>query len=69
VKHRLEKESKTLQARQIDLCEEWRTVNATSMPSDSLWEKEVRNFHGVGSLSSHAWEHLQRWWRNGRDRS
>jgi hypothetical protein len=67
MKHRFETLTKTLRDRQIDLCEEWRSVNASPMLSDSPWEKEVRNFHGGGLLSSQAWEQLEHWWRNHRD--
>jgi hypothetical protein len=67
MKHRIERSGKTLREQQIDLCEEWRKANTAPILIDSPWEKEVRDFHGDGSLSGDAWAQLQKWWRNHRD--
>ena len=51
---------------QVGLCEEWRKANpdTPTTPPAEPWQNEVRDFHGSGSLSGHAWAHLREWWQD-----
>ena len=62
----IERFGKTLLQQQTGLCEEWKKANpdALTTPSEQPWHNEVRDFHGIGALSGHAWAHLREWWQS-----
>jgi hypothetical protein len=61
----IERFGKTLLQQQTGLCEEWRQANPDTVKLPVLpWQKEVRDFHGIGQLSGHAWMLLREWWQH-----
>jgi hypothetical protein len=63
----IERFGKTLLQQQAGLCDKWRKVNPDTVTLPVLpWHREVRDFHGVGSLSGNAWAHLREWWQSSR---
>ena len=62
----IERFGKSLLQQQVGLSEEWRKANPDTLttPPAEPWQNEVRDFHGVGALSGHAWAHLREWWQS-----